>query len=85
MDKKSTKFSGLNMTQKLRAQAGRGGNQVSESPMPASRPGVAVSHPCPPGTLMSPDRQVRGMSFQRAPGPVPQQSSSGAGARHGGE
>ena len=53
MDKISTKFSGLNMTQKLRAQPGQDGNQVSESPRPASRPGIRVSHP---GTLMSYDK-----------------------------
>ena len=58
MDKISTKFSGLNIAQKLRAHAGRGGNQVSESPRPASRPGIGVSHPSLPGTLISPDKAI---------------------------
>ena len=67
MDKISTKFSGL--AQKLRAQAGQGGIQVSESPRQATKPGVGVS--CP-GTLMSPYKAT-GKLFviplcQRAPG-----------------
>ena len=45
------KFSAL--SQKLQALAGRGGNQVSESPRLA---GGWVSHPCLSGTLMSPNK-----------------------------
>ena len=62
MDKISTKFSGLNMAQKLRAQTGRVGNQVSDSPRPASRPGVGISYRCLPGTPISPDK-ANGMWF----------------------
>ena len=52
------KFSGL--ARKLHALAGRGGNQVSERD--PGQPGVGVSHPCLPDTLMSPD-QATGKCF----------------------